>query len=153
MTISNDRVEKQIELKAPVSRVWRALTDSNEFGEWFCVKLDSPFVAGQPSSGNITWPGYEHLKFDAVIQRIDPETFFSFTWHPYPIDPAVDYSTEPSTLVEFRLEPTAAGTLLQVVESGFEKLPAERRDLVFRMNEGGWVQQMSNIALYVAEHP
>src|SRR5882762_11716242 len=101
------KIEKKIELKAPVSRVWRALTDYREFGEWFRVKLNGPFVAGQVTRGQITFPGYEHATFEAVVQKLEPETLFSYTWHPYSVDAAVDYSKEPSTLVEFRLEKTA----------------------------------------------
>src|SRR5499427_1301212 len=101
----NDRIEKVIDLKAPVSRVWRALTDHEEFGAWFRVRLEGPFVAGRMSSGQLTHPGYEHVRWEAVVQRIEPERLFSFTWHPYAVDPAVDYSREPTTLVEFRLEP------------------------------------------------
>jgi len=99
-----DRIEKRIELEAPVSRVWRALADFREFGQWFRVKLDGPFVPGQISTGHITYPGYEHLKWEAVVQIMEPERLFSFTWHPYAIDPNFDYSKEPPTLVEFRLE-------------------------------------------------
>jgi uncharacterized protein YndB with AHSA1/START domain len=146
-----DRIEKRIELKAPVSRVWRALTDHREFGEWFRVKIDGPFVPGPVSLGHITYPGYEHLKWEAVVQKMEPERLFSFTWHPYAIDPKMDYSNEPQTLVEFRLEPTATGTLLFVTESGFDKIPSHRRDEAFRMNDGGWTQQMKNIETHVAK--
>ena len=149
----NDWIEKQIELKAPVSRVWRALTDHQQFGEWFRVKLDGPFVSGQPSHGYITHPGYEHVEWNAVVKKIEPEAYFAFTWHPYGIDPRVDYSIETPTLVEFRLDSTATGTLLRVTESGFDKVPAHRRDEAFRMNDGGWAQQMKNIDLYVAQKP
>src|ERR1035441_9514770 len=114
----NDRIEKRIELKAPVSRVWRALTDYREFGEWFRVKLDGPFVPGQVSRGHITYPGYEHLKWEAAIQTMEPERLFSFTWHPYAVDPNVDYSKETPTLVEFRLEKTTSGTLFLPAEIG-----------------------------------
>jgi uncharacterized protein YndB with AHSA1/START domain len=138
-----NRIEKKIELKAPLSRVWRALTDYREFGEWFRVKLDGPFVPGQVSSGHITWPGYEHLKWEAVVQEMEPEQYFAYTWHPYAVDPSVDYSTET----------TADGTLLTVTESGFEDVPSERRDEAFRKNEGGWAQQMKNIESYVAQNP
>lgn len=148
-----NRIEKRIELKAPVARVWRALTDYREFGEWFRVKLDGPFVAGQVSRGHITYPGYEHLRWEAVVVKLEPERLFSFTWHPYAVDPKKDYSGETPTLVEFRLEKTPTGTLLVVTESGFDKIPAERRDEAFRMNDGGWAQQMKNIAAYVAEKP
>lgn len=149
----NDRIEKRIELKAPVSRVWRALTDHREFGDWFRVKIDAPFAAGQVSHGHITYPGYEHLKWEAVIQQMEPERLFSFTWHPYAVDPKVDYSKEPSTLVEFRLEKTSSGTLLLLTESGFDKIPAGRRLEAFRMNEGGWAEQMKNIENYVKQKP
>ena len=151
--MAENRIEKKIELKAPVSRVWRALTDYREFGEWFRVKLDGPFVLGKTSTGHITWPGYEHLKWEAVVQDMEPEQYFSYTWHPYAVDPNVDYSTETPTLVEFRLEKTATGTLLMVTESGFEDVPSERRLEAFRKNEGGWEQQMKNIDTYVAEKP
>src|SRR5215831_16591986 len=143
------RIEKRIELNAPVSRVWRALTDHREFGEWFRVKLDGPFVPGQIARGHITYPGYEHVRWEATVQRIEPERLFSFTWHPYAVDASKDYSGETPTLVEFTLEPTATGTRLRVVESGFDKLPAHRRDEAFRMNEGGWAAQMTNMAEYL----
>lgn len=148
----NDRIEKRIELKASVSRVWRALTDYREFGEWFRVKIDGPFVPGQVSIGHITYPGYEHLKWEAVVQKMETERLFSFTWHPYAVDPKMDYSKEPSTLVEFRLEETASGTLLLLTESGFDKIPAERRSEAFRMNDGGWTQQMKNIEEHVTKN-
>jgi uncharacterized protein YndB with AHSA1/START domain len=144
-----DRIEKTVELKAPVSRVWRALTDHEEFGTWFRVRLDGPFVLGEVSRGNIAYPGYEHLRWEAVVQKMEPERLFSFTWHPYAIDPNADYSREPPTLVEFTLERTATGTRLRVVESGFDKLPPERRDEAFRMNDRGWSIQTENIARHV----
>jgi uncharacterized protein YndB with AHSA1/START domain len=144
----DNRIEKRIELKAPVSRVWRALTDHREFGEWFRVKLDGPFVPGQVSRGHMTYPGYEHVKWEAVVQKMEP---FSFTWHPYSVDPKIDYSKETPTLVEFRLEKTTNGTLLLLTESGFDKIPSGRRLEAFRMNDGGWTQQMKNIESYVAQ--
>ena len=146
-----DRIEKRIELKAPVSRVWRALTDYREFGEWFRVKLDGPFVAGQVSRGHITYPGYEHLQWEAVVQTIEPEKVFSFTWHPYAVDPKVDYSRETPTMVEFRLEEIPGGTLVLLTESGFDKIPSDRRAEAWRRNEGGWSEQMKNIERHVAE--
>jgi uncharacterized protein YndB with AHSA1/START domain len=150
-----DRIEKQIELKAPVSRVWRALTDYREFGEWFRVKLDGPFVEGQVSRGQITYPGYEHVKWYAVIQKIEPERLFSFTWpHPKSFEKAEyssDYSNDPTTLVEFRLEKTKTGTLLRLTESGFDQLPGDLRLEAFRRNEGGWIEQLKNIEAYVAK--
>jgi uncharacterized protein YndB with AHSA1/START domain len=148
--MANDRIEKQIELNAPVSKVWRALTDHQEFGAWFKVKLEGPFVLGQVAGGFITWPGYEHLRMEVVVQKIEPERFFSYTWHPYAIDPNVDYSNEPPTLVEFTLEKSGKGTLLKVTESGFDKIPAARRSEAFRMNENGWAQQLKNIESHVA---
>ena len=151
--MSNDRIEKQIELMAPISRVWRALTDYREFGEWFRVKLEGPFVAGESAGGFITWPGYEHLRMEVVVQKIEPERFFSYTWHPYSIDPKVDYSQETPTLVEFTLEKSAKGTLLKVTESGFDKIPSGRRAEAFRMNDNGWTQQVKNIESHVAQRP
>lgn len=143
------RIEKRIELKAPVSRVWKAITDHEEFGQWFRVKLDRPFVPAQVSTGHVTYPGYEHLKWEAVVQQIEPERIFSFTWHPYAVDPSVDYSKEEPTLVEFRLEPAGKGTVLTVSESGFEKVPAHRREEAFLRNSGGWSIQMENISKHV----
>ena len=147
----NDRIEKSIELKAPLSRVWRALTDHREFGEWFQVKLDGPFVPGKISSGHVTYPGYEHIEFELVTQKIEPQRLLAFNWHPYAIDPNVDYSNEPSTLVEFRLEPKDKGTLLYLTESGFDALPKDRRFEAFRKNEEGWIEQMKNIEEYLAK--
>jgi uncharacterized protein YndB with AHSA1/START domain len=149
----NNQVEKRIELKASVSRVWRALTDYREFGEWFRVKLDGPFVPGEVSSGYITWPGYEHLKWEAVVKKMEPERLFSFTWHPYSVDPKIDYSKETPTLVEFRLEKTATGTLLLLKESGFDKIPSDRLLEAFRRNDEGWTQQMKNIEAHVDQTP
>jgi uncharacterized protein YndB with AHSA1/START domain len=146
-----NRIEKQIELKAPVSRVWRAITDYREFGDWFRVQLDGPFVPGQVSTGHIAYPGYEHLKWEAVVQKMEPERIFSFTWHPYAVDPKVDYSKEAPTLVEFKLEKTANGTLLRLIESGFDKVPADRRLEAFRMNDRGWAEQLQNIERHVAK--
>jgi uncharacterized protein YndB with AHSA1/START domain len=150
-------IQKRIELKAPISRVWRALTDHREFGEWFHVKLDGPFVTGQISRGQITHPGYEHIKWEAVVQKMEHERLFSFTWpHPKSLekgDSPPDYSGEPTTLVEFRLEKTPSGTLLVVTESGFDKLPGDRRLEAFRRNDGGWTEQMKNIEGYVAKKP
>jgi uncharacterized protein YndB with AHSA1/START domain len=149
----SDRIEKRIELKAPISRVWRALTDYQEFGEWFRVKIDGPFAPGQITHGQITYPGYEHLRWEAIVQKMEHERLFSFTWHPYAIDPKQDYSGETPTLVEFKLEKTATGTLLQLTESGFDKIPANRRSEAFRMNDGGWTEQMKNIEIHVSQKP
>ncbi len=152
----DDRIEKKIELKAPVSRVWRAITDYREFGEWFRVKLDGPFVAGEKSTGHITYPGYEYLKWEAVVQKLEPERLFSFTWsHPKAMDKAhysANYANDPKTLVEFRLEKTANGTLLVLTESGFENIPADWRLEAFRRNDGGWTEQMKNIESHVTNY-
>jgi uncharacterized protein YndB with AHSA1/START domain len=149
--MSSDRIEKTIEIKAPVSRVWRALTDHREFGTWFRVRLEGPFEVGQVSRGQMTYPGFEHVRWEAVVQKMEPERLFSFTWHPYALDPNEDYSKEPPTLVEFTLQTTATGTLLRVVESGFDKIPEKRRAEAFRMNEGGWSTQIRNIAQHVEQ--
>jgi uncharacterized protein YndB with AHSA1/START domain len=152
MTLHNetDKIEKQIELKAPVARVWRAITDYRESSGWFGVDLKNPFVPGQMSRGQITHHGYEHLTFEVPVRKMEPERLFSMTWHPYAVDSKKDYSEESSTLVEFRLEKSGAGTLLTVTESGFSKLPADRRDEAFRMNEDGWSEQLKNIERHVA---
>ena len=149
--MANDRIGKQIELKATVSRVWRALTDYREFGEWFRVKFEGPFVAGQVSRGQITHPGYEHVRMEIVVQKIEPERLFSYTWHPYAIDPKVDYSGRLRRWSSSRLEKSANGTLLVVTESGFDKIPSERRAEAFLMNDNGWAQQVKNIESYVAQ--
>jgi uncharacterized protein YndB with AHSA1/START domain len=146
-----DRIEKTVELKAPIERVWRALTDHNEFGEWSRVKLEGPFVPGKAVRGRITYPGYEHVVWEATIKEMEKPRIFSFTWHPYAVDRNVDYSQEPPTLVEFRLQPTKTGTRLIVTESGFDNIPHHRRAEAFRMNEGGWAEQMKNIEAHVAQ--
>lgn len=149
----NDSIEKRIGLKAPVSRVWRAITDYREFGEWFRVALEGPFVPGQVARGRITHPGYEHVQWQATVKEMQPERLFSFTWHPYGVDPQVDYSKETPTLVEFRLEKTGSGTLLVITESGFDKVPAHRRMEALRMNDQGWTQQIENVAAHVTQNP
>lgn len=147
----SDKIEKQVELKAPVSRVWRALTDHEEFGTWFRAKLEGPFVPGEVTRGRITYPGNEHVKLQLVVVAMEPERLFSFTWHPYAVDPAIEYTDEPHTLVEFQIEPHGGGTLLRVTESGFDKVPKERRFEAYRMNEEGWTIQVDNIAKYLAD--
>lgn len=149
--IDEDRIQKQINLKASRSRVWRALTDYREFSAWFGVKLESPFAAGQLSRGQITYPGYEQLRMEVIVQKLAPEHYFSFTWHPYAIKPEIDYSQETPTLVEFTLEETAGETLLTVTESGFAELPPHRRDEAFRMNDDGWSEQLKNIERHVGQ--
>src|SRR5678816_1711698 len=137
-TSGTDRIEKSLELRAPRSRVWRAIATASEFGTWFGVNLDGEFAQGATVRGKILNPAYEHIKVEMQVQRIDPERYFAYRWHPYANDPKVDYSSEPTTLVEFFLEESEDRTNLKIVESGFDKLPANRRDEAFRMNEGGW---------------
>lgn len=144
-----DRIEKTIVLRAPVARVWRALTDHTEFNAWFRVKLEQPFVMGEVSRGQITHPGLEHVTMEMRAVAMEPPQRFSFTWHPGAIEPGVDYSEEPPTLVEFRLHESDAGTRLVMVESGFDALPAHRRAEAFRMNDRGWTMQMNNVVAYV----
>lgn len=146
---STDRIEKRIELKAPITRVWKALTDFREFGQWFRVNLEGPFVPGKATRGQITYPGYEHLVMEVFVEKLEPERLFSFRWHPTAVDPENDHSNDPSTLVEFRLESSGDGTLLHMTESGFDALPIERREEAFRRNEGGWNEQMDNIQAHV----
>jgi uncharacterized protein YndB with AHSA1/START domain len=148
--MSTDRIERKIVLRAQRPRVWRAIADAKEFGAWFGVKLESPFAAGARVRGKITTPGYEHLVMEITIERIDPERLFSYRWHPYAIEPGVDYSSEPTTLVEFRLEEVPGGTQLTVTESGFDQIPAARRAEAFRMNDQGWAEQLKNIERHVA---
>jgi len=148
--VDTDRIEKKILLRAPKSRVWHALTDAEEFGSWFGVKLQAGFAVGKQVTGRITHPGYDHLELTVNVEQMDPERLLSFRWHPHAVDPDVDYSKEPMTLVEFRLEEAAEGTLLTVVESGFDAIPPARRDLAFRMNDDGWSTQLENIRRHVA---
>ncbi|AZD30778.1 SRPBCC family protein [Pseudomonas chlororaphis] len=147
---SSDRIERKILLKAPRARVWAALADAEAFGSWFGVVLAGQrFVVGQRTRGQITYPGYEHLVWDVLVERLEPEHLFAFSWHPYAVEPGVDYSGEPSTLVQFELEDLDGGTLLRVVESGFDGIPPERRLKAFRMNSRGWDEQMNNIETYL----
>ncbi|HKV75404.1 MAG TPA: SRPBCC family protein [Gemmatimonadales bacterium] len=147
---TTDRIEKQFEVKARRSRVWRAISDAGEFSTWFGIKFDRPFAPGAKLVGTLTMKGYEHITLDIRIERVEPEGYFSYRWHPGAIDPKVDYSAETMTLVEFRLEETADGTTVRITESGFDKLPATRRVEAFRMNEGGWNGQAKKLAAYVS---
>lgn len=148
---STDRIEKRVTLKAPRTRVWKALVDSTEFGKWFGVKIEGPFVPGATARGRITIPKYDHINAEFQVERIEPESYFSYRWHPYAIDPAVDYSHEPTTLVEFKLEEDGASTVLTIVESGFDRIPLARRAEAFRMNDGGWTAQVKNLENYVGQ--
>ncbi len=142
-------IQEVTELYAPVERVWKALTDSWEFGTWFRAVFDEPFVPGQVIYGRVTYPGYEHVKLELHIVRMEKPGLFSYSWHPYAVDPAIDYSAEAMTLVEFLLEPTANGTRLTVTESGFNALPEARRDEALKMNGEGWAEQLENIRVFV----
>jgi len=144
-----DRIEKKIVLRAPRSRVWRALTDAREFGAWFGVKLEGTFVEGETIRGKITSPGYEHVTLEISIARMEPERLFAYRWHPYAVDPSVDYEREPTTLVEMTLDSAPEGTQLTIVESGFDQIPLERREKAFRMNDAGWAAQTANIERHV----
>jgi uncharacterized protein YndB with AHSA1/START domain len=147
MSSDTDRIERSILIEAPRERVWRALSNAEEFGSWFGASLKGQaFVAGQRARGNITHPGYEHIFFDVLVERVEPQSVLAFRWHPYAVDPAVDYTQEEPTLVTFTLEDApGSGTRLVVVESGFDKVPPHRRLEAFRMNSGGWEAQMENI--------
>lgn len=152
MNTSTDRIERKVLIKAPRARVWRAVSDAGEFGDWFGVNFKGKtFVAGKHIQGKITYPGYEHLNMDVLIERIVPEQLLSWRWHPAAIDPKFDYSQEPTTLVEFELKDADGGTMLTVVESGLDQIPLARRAGVFRMNSSGWNEQMENIKKHVAK--
>ena len=147
---STDRIEKKVVVRASRSRVWRAITTAEEFGAWFRVNLEGEFAEGRTTRGRITHPGYEHVTMEMLVERIEDERYFAYRWHPYAIDAGVDYSTEPTTLVEFRLDKANGGTVLTIVESGFDRIPLARRAEAFRMNESGWTEQMTNIERHVS---
>jgi uncharacterized protein YndB with AHSA1/START domain len=145
-----DQIVKTVTLKAPVARVWRALADHNEFGQWFRVKLDQPFAPGALSTGKITYPGAEHYPWRATVERMEKERLLSFRWHHFDENSDVDVSEQPTTLVEFRLEPVPDGTRLTITESGFDSLPDARRAEIVRGNTEGWNIQADHIAAHVA---
>lgn len=147
--MDSDRIEKTIVLKASRSQVWRALTSAGEFGSWFGARMNGPFVAGERATGRITIPNYDHLTLELLIDRIEPESLFSYRWHPYAVEADVDYSSEPMTLVEFHLADDPGGIKLTVIESGFDQIPMARRATAYRLNDGGWAAQMTNIARQV----
>jgi uncharacterized protein YndB with AHSA1/START domain len=148
-TTTTDRIEREILLRAPQARVWQALTDSRQFGEWFGVIASQPFAPGATVTARVTIPGYEHVPFSITIVEMQPERLFSWRWHPNAIDAGRDYSSEPTTLVEFHLEAEGSGTRLRVIESGFDQVPVSRRLDAFRGNSQGWTAQIQNIARYV----
>ena len=148
-TSSTDRIERKILLRAPRARVWRALTDPVEFGTWFGVKVEGTFTPGARVTGAITHKGYEHVKWDITIERMEPERLFSWRWHPHAVEPGVDYASETPTLVVFELAEAAGGTMLTVVESGFDRVPLARRAQAYRMNGEGWTWQIQSIERYL----
>jgi uncharacterized protein YndB with AHSA1/START domain len=161
MTTSTDRIEKKALLRAPRERVWRAISNSKEFGTWFGVAFDAPFVAGADIVGRISptkvdpevaklQQPHEGKAFRISVDRIEPMRLFSFRWHPGAVDPKVDYSKEPTTLVVFELEEAPGGTMLTITESGFDRIPLERRAAVFAGNDAGWTHQAKNVEKYLA---
>ncbi|HSF15757.1 MAG TPA: SRPBCC family protein [Vicinamibacteria bacterium] len=144
-TTTTDRIEKKIRLRHPRSRVWKALTDSREFGSWFGAIFNEPFRPGGQLQGRVTHKGYEHMTMDVTIERMEPERLFSWRWHPGAAEPGESFSDEPTTLVVFELEEVPGGTMLTVVETGFDKIPLARRAKAFRDNEEGWAAQMKAI--------
>jgi uncharacterized protein YndB with AHSA1/START domain len=162
MTSTTDLIEKQVLLDAPLERVWRAISDAHEFGTWFGARFDGPFAAGTHLTGRIQPTAvdpeiaegqepYEGLTFHITVERIEPMRLVSFRWHPYAVDPEVDYSKDPTTLVVFELEETPDGTLLTIRESGFDEIPLSRRAEAFEMNEEGWEAQVTLIRKYLAD--
>lgn len=150
MNPASDRIERKILLKAPRSQVWRVIAHAEQFGKWFGVALGGRrFVAGEWTQGQVTYPGYEHVLWNVLVERVEPERLFSFRWHPYAVEPGFDYSQEPTTLVKFELEDMDKGTLLKVSESGFDHIPQHRRLKAFRMDSRGWDEQMSNIEQFL----
>ncbi|MNS55339.1 hypothetical protein D3C72_881710 [compost metagenome] len=153
MNPASDRIERKVLLKAKRSQVWRVLANAEEFGKWFGVALEGKrFVAGEWTQGRVTYPGYEHVLWNVLVERVEPERLFSFRWHPYAVRPEIDYSQEPTTLVKFELEDHDAGTLLRVSESGFDHIPDVRREKAFRMDSRGWEEQMNNIEQFLIDN-
>jgi uncharacterized protein YndB with AHSA1/START domain len=161
MGTDTDRIEKKVILRAPLKRVWRAVSDAREFGSWFGVEFDGPFAPGAPLTGKVvptkadaeiakTQKVYEGAKFAFTVDRIEPERLISFRWHPFAVEPGVDYSSEPTTLIVFELEESASGTWLTISESGFDGIPLARRAKAFTMNDQGWTAQMKLIEKHLA---
>jgi uncharacterized protein YndB with AHSA1/START domain len=162
--MTTDRIEKTIVLKAPLDRVWHAISDSKAFGAWFGVAFEGPFVEGNRLKGRIVpttvdpeiakaQKPHEGFAFEISVERLEPMRLFSFRWHPYAIDPGVDYSAEPTTLVTFELEAVSGGVRLNITESGYDRIPLARRAEAFKANEGGWEIQARLIAKYLAAAP
>jgi uncharacterized protein YndB with AHSA1/START domain len=153
MNAASDRIERKVLLKVKRSHVWRVLANAEAFGQWFGVALEGKrFIAGEWTQGQITYPGYEHLRWNVLVESVEPERLFSFRWHPYAVNPDVDYSQEPTTLVKFELEDGDDGTWLKVSESGFDHVPQARREKAFRMDSRGWEEQMNNIEQFLIEN-
>jgi len=159
--MTTDRIEKQVLLRAPLARVWQAISDAKQFGTWFGAELDGPFVAGVTVTGRIAptqvdpevakmQEPYRHVTFAWQVERVEPLRALAFRWHPFAIDPAVDYSREPTTLVEFVLDEVPGGTRLTITESGFDRIPLDRRAKAFAANDGGWAKQTELITKYLA---
>ena len=148
--MNTDKIEKKTVLKAPLAPVWQAISRASEFGAWFRLALEGEFVEGASIRGRITHPGYEHLTAELFIEAIRAPTYFAYRWHPYAVDPRIDYASEPTTLVELELREVPDGTELTLRESGFDRIPPGRRPEAFRMNEQGWSAQLHNVAEYVA---
>ena len=153
MTISNsqDKIVKVVDLKAPITRVWQAITDHKQFGEWFQVRLDQPFVVGRTTTGQITVPGYEHMKWTSITETLEPESLFVFSWPPGDLDPDTQYDPDAKVMVEFKFEPTSTGTRLTITESGFLQFPDTKRLEILRANTEGWDAQAENINRYVTK--
>jgi uncharacterized protein YndB with AHSA1/START domain len=145
----SDKIVQTTRIRAPIDRVWRAVSDHREFGTWFKVALDQPFEVGQPSTGHFTYPGFEDMAWTVEVVAVEPPRRLAFRWHPHAVDRNRDYSSEPTTLVEFLLREVDDGTEVEVVESGFDAIPASRRDEAFRMNSGGWEEQARFLRDYV----
>jgi len=148
--MTSDRIEKTTVLRAPRSRVWHALSNAKEFGRWFGINLDGEFAPHSRLEGKVTLPGYEHLHVEMMIERIEPEWLLSWRWHPSPIDAAKDYSKEPTTLVSLVLSDVMGGTKLTINESGFENIPATRREEAYKGNEKGWEMQIDSLTRYIS---
>lgn len=147
--VSTDRIEQQLQIRAPRSKVWKALTDLGQFQQWFGATLAGSFAVGKNAKGHVNAKGWEHVQIDIDVVKLEPEGYFAYRWRPFAVEADRDYSKEPKTLVEFKLDEVDGGTRVTVIESGFEKLFADRKDEAFRMHEGGWDGQLKNIAKYV----
>ncbi|HXC32493.1 MAG TPA: SRPBCC family protein [Verrucomicrobiae bacterium] len=160
--MSTDRIEKKILLRATRERVWRAVSDAKEYGRWFGVAFDGPFVEGKRLTGRITpttvdaevakmQEPYAGKAFEWTVERVEPMRRIAFRWHPYAVEEGVDYSNEPATLIEFELQDAPGGILLVITESGFDQIPLARRAKAFKANEGGWEMQTRLIEKYLAK--